>query len=169
MRAAGRTRSSTLAPPRERSPRRRARRSRAPERPDEDRVDRHRADRRIRRLLAGRHLVQRQQLQHAQPAAASQAVSGPTSPISPMPQLVVDGHENSGMSRPARRRPTGRVMRGRRSIELPQHAPMPSANAGSGSEQAHDQVPLAGKVEEITRMDQHAIASANRAPGPLRP
>ena len=33
---------------------------------DEDRIDGHRADRRVRRLLAGRHLVERQQLQHAQ-------------------------------------------------------------------------------------------------------
>src|SRR6185503_5102131 len=32
---------------------------------DEDRIDRHRADRRVRRLLPRRHLVQRQQLEHA--------------------------------------------------------------------------------------------------------
>ena len=39
--------------------------SATPRHADEDRIDRHRADRRVRRLLAGRHLVERQQLQHA--------------------------------------------------------------------------------------------------------
>src|SRR5262245_16795704 len=34
---------------------------------DEDRIDRHRADGRVRRLLPGRHLVQRQELQHTHP------------------------------------------------------------------------------------------------------
>src|SRR5207237_9942003 len=33
---------------------------------DEDRIDRHRADGRVRRLLTRRHLVERQQLEHAQ-------------------------------------------------------------------------------------------------------
>jgi hypothetical protein len=44
------------------------------------------------------------------PAAASQAVIGSMSAMSPIPQLDVDGHENSGMSRPARRRPFEKVM-----------------------------------------------------------
>ena len=35
------------------------------------------------------------------PAPASHAVSGARSPISPMPQLVDEGQENSGTSRPA--------------------------------------------------------------------
>src|SRR4051794_38834630 len=39
------------------------------------------------------------------PADSSQRVSGPRSPISPMPQLVDDGIENSGTSIPARRDP----------------------------------------------------------------
>src|SRR5579862_8926596 len=37
------------------------------------------------------------------PADASHAVNGARSPMSPMPQLLVDGNENSGMARPARR------------------------------------------------------------------
>ncbi len=40
------------------------------------------------------------------PAPASHRVTGSMSPMSPMPQLAVDGQENNGMSRPARRRPT---------------------------------------------------------------
>ena len=46
------------------------------------------------------------------PAPAIQAVSGTMSPMSPIPQLAVEGHENNGMSRPARRRPVEELMIG---------------------------------------------------------
>src|SRR5438552_11117302 len=41
------------------------------------------------------------------PPAASHAVIGPISPMSPTPQLVVDGQANSGTTTPLLRRPVG--------------------------------------------------------------
>ena len=51
--------------------------------PDENRVDRHRADRRVRRLLAGRHLVERQQLQHALSRAFALSQASPAKATAP--------------------------------------------------------------------------------------
>ena len=83
------------------------------------------------------------------PAPASQRVSGARSPMSPMPQLVEDGHENSGISRPAWRRAAGHSWLATGAIEAPQDAIDSVGKLRLGSEQAHDEDrPRAGKSKK---------------------
>ena len=77
--------------------------------------------------------------------------------MSPVPQLVEDGQENSGMSKPDWRRPAGSLMAGDRAIEVPQDAIGPLGKLRLGNEQADDEVGLARKIEEVSRMRQHAV------------
>src|SRR5947207_1601142 len=100
---------------------------------DEDRIDRHRADRRVRRLLARRHFVERQELQHV--LAGGRKPGGERLDIAD----VADAPARRGRTREQRDeqpRPTaaGRSTHGR----LARHAKwrstrtMPSANDGAG-------------------------------------
>src|SRR3989338_2385188 len=91
------------------------------------------------------------------PAPASQPVSGTRSPMSPAPQLVEDGQEDSGMSKPDWRRPAGSLMAADRAIEALQNAIGSFGELRLGNEQAHDQVKLARKTEEEPGMRQHAV------------
>src|SRR5580692_4236631 len=86
------------------------------------------------------------------PAAASQAVSGARSPISPIPQLAVDGHANSGISRPARRRPPPSLMAGVSVSRTFQHPSDAGREWAFGRQQAHDQIRLAGEVVKVAGM-----------------
>ena len=136
-----------------------------PRHADEDRIDRHRADRGVRRLLAGRHLVERQQLQHAHARRRRATPStAATSPMSPMPQLAVDGHENSGTSRPARRRRRRRLMRGSRvQSKCRSTRPTPSRERVARRQQTDDEERFAREVEKVTR-----DARARRPPSSSR-
>src|SRR5688572_3877368 len=93
------------------------------------------------------------------------------SPISPMPQLRVEGMENSGTRIPALRDPgCERLMTCRPgAMRVPQPAPSPSSMQkakasleGVGEDrrlrqEADDDKGLVGKVEEIARMNQDAF------------
>ena len=140
---------------------------------DEHRIDRHRADRRVRRLLAWRPLVDRQQLQDALPAAASHAAIGSMSPMSPMPQLVVEEEtRRAGSTVPPGGVPWAAIgfgiclegtssdgprRRASVAIEVPQNASDAVAKRRLWRQKAHHEKRLVRKVEKIPGMRKHPI------------
>ena len=137
---------------------------------DEDRIDRHRADRRVWRLLARRHLVERQQLQDAlagagQPGGERRDVADVAdAPArrgrctrtagSAGPRVVADSRASSCPARSA--------------IEMPQHVATRRRRTSLARQQAHDQIRLARKVKEVSGVRQNALVPAGAARDPLR-
>src|SRR5262245_956872 len=90
------------------------------------------------------------------PASASQAVSASRSPMSPMPQLVVRGHENSGIRMPDRRPRRLSVMHASRRLEMTQDAIESFGEDIWRRQQADDEVRLSREVEEEPGMRENA-------------
>src|SRR5205823_2078401 len=79
------------------------------------------------------------------------------SPMSPMPQLVVRGHENSGITMPDRRRPAASVMTLGGDLKVSQDAVDAFGEAVRERQQAHDEIRLSRKIEKESRMRQHTL------------
>src|SRR5512139_2211844 len=93
-------------------------------------------------------------------ALESQAASGAMSPISPMPQLSVDGIENSGTSTPAWRPALVSIdiFALTASGDGPrQSLPDPVAKHARLGQQAQHHEGLAREIEEVARMHEHVI------------
>src|ERR1043165_1144087 len=96
------------------------------------------------------------------PAASSHDVTAAISPMSPMPQLAAVGHENSGMRRPARRRPvrslSDSLTDSGAAIEVPKDARDTISEDGRRRDETHHEKRLARKIKKVSRLHDDTIA-----------
>ena len=122
------------------------------------------------RLLARSHFVQRQQLQHAaagvgKPGAQRRQIADIADPPAGCGRCRKERDEQAGAPAAG-----GRVhARSGVQVEVPEHARHPVAKQVLRRQQAQDDVSAALKVEKVSGVRQHAVASrAATGPAPLR-